>query len=333
MSEQGILACIAVRIPIKFNPVQLFQQDANVERGLVVNHMHLLLSPFPGSSSHDGSDPKYDGAVQRPIVRAVRQFLEALFGRERAEECAASLPRAYHTAEFATTPLHTAFQEALIYFNHFNKVRSYEVVNQAYLLLAISCGAAIICPDEQVGINIVIPVLIGTSLVKENVTAIFVQANYSRHYGAKIQYPVFMNMNPYTCGLFDRDVKEPPPALRMVFALASPDAAVATPIGPARQSPRSSNRTAAFTAYDIWCAGASHKTFAVIQEDEDAAIASLLKLMRNADDRSARLESQCAGGAHHATDGAPGVDETGPQGAVCGCSGHCVSAIGIKFMT
>ncbi|KAI0370060.1 hypothetical protein BV20DRAFT_315504 [Pilatotrama ljubarskyi] len=380
LSVQETLACIAVRIPIRFNPVQISEDHADVECALVADHMRLLLYagagfspiittsasepflaeaagrlmigrrwsegkaqassslakldplvatshylqsslldlgergefaaalfllyardcattfvlgrlPFPGSSSSDDcSDPgpKYDGAVHRRIV-TVCQFLEALLGTKRLEACAAGLPRMYHTVESGTTPLRTAFQEAFIYFNHFIKVRSYEVVNQAYLLLAISRGAAIICADGHIGVDIVIPVLIGTSLVKKNVTAILVQAKNSRHYGAKIQYPVFMNMNPYICGLFDRDVKEPPPVLRMVFALASPNAAVATASGPVRQSTRSSDRTAAFTAYDIWCAGASHKTFAVIQEGEDAAVASLLKLMRHAGDISARV--------------------------------------------
>ncbi len=382
MTFPRILACIAVRIPIEFNPVPLSRRDASVERDLVADHMRLLLyagagfspiittsasepllaeaacrlmisgrwsdgkaqnatsrgdldplvaithylgnslldlgergefaaallllyardcattfvlekSQLPGSSSSssssssdDGSSPEYDGAVRRRIV-TVRQFLQALLGTDGSEACAASLPLAYHTRDFATTPLRTAFQEAFIYFNHFIKAQSYEVVHQAYLLLAISRGAAIICANGHVGIDIVVPVLIGTSLKKENVTAILVQVRNSRHYGAKIKQPVFANMDPYLCGLFDRDVKEPPPVLRMVFALASPDAAVASPSVPVRKS-RHKDKTANFTAYDIWCAGASHKTFAVIEDDEDAAVAKLLKLIRNARDVSAQ---------------------------------------------
>lgn len=80
-----------------------------------------------------------------------------------------------------------------------------DVLMQAYLLLAISRGAAIIRANGHVGIDIVVPVLIGTSLKKENVTAILVQVRNSRHYGAKIKQPVFANMDPYLCGLFDRD--------------------------------------------------------------------------------------------------------------------------------
>ncbi|KAL7278890.1 hypothetical protein ACG7TL_006721 [Trametes sanguinea] len=368
MTPQQLLACIAVRIPIEFNPVTLLQrseENADVERNLVADHMRLLLyagagfspiittsasepllaeassslmipyrwsdgtgtardaasrasfDPFLAATHYVGSSPldlgergefatsllllyardrattfaveksqtpgtaslpEDDSAGQRRIV-TVRQFLEALLG-DRSKECVESLPRAYHAREFATTPLGTAFQDANIYFNHFIKVQSYDVVHQEYLLLAISRGAAIICADGHVGIDIVIPVLIGTDLKKEKITAILVQARNSRHYGARVQLPVFANMNPYTCGLFDRYVEDPPPVLRMVFALASPEAAVATPSVPERRSVRT-NRTAKFTAYDIWCAGASHETFAVIQEDEDAAVAKLLKTVRN----------------------------------------------------
>ncbi|KAI9057967.1 hypothetical protein FKP32DRAFT_1289000, partial [Trametes sanguinea] len=368
MTPQQLLACIAVRIPIEFNPVTLLQrseENANVERNLVADHMRLLLyagagfspiittsasepllaeassslmipcrwsdgtgtardaasrasfDPFLAATHYVGSSPldlgergefatsllllyardrattfaveksqtpgtsfhaEDDSAGQRRIV-TVRQFLEALLG-DRSKECVESLPRAYHAREFATTPLSTAFQDAHIYFNHFIKVQSYDVVHQEYLLLAISRGAAIICADGHVGIDIVIPVLIGTDLKKEKVTAILVQVKNSRHFGARIQLPVFANMNPYRCGVFDRYVEEPPPVLRMVFALASPEPAVASPRVPERESPRT-NKTAKFTAYDIWCAGASHETFAVIQEDEDAAVAKLLKTVRN----------------------------------------------------
>ncbi|KAJ2968729.1 hypothetical protein NUW54_g13129 [Trametes sanguinea] len=191
-------------------------------------------TPERPSDDH-GPDPKYDGAHRRRIV-TVAHFLEALLGEERYKTCAASVPCAYHTPQYATTPLDTAFRDGFIYFNHFIKAQSYELVNQQYLVLAISRGAAIICADGHVGIDIVVPVLIGTvtDLKKEKVTAIFVRAKNGPQYGTRIQRPLFQSMNPYRSGLFDRAVKEPPPVLRMVFALASPEAAVALPAVPAR---------------------------------------------------------------------------------------------------
>ncbi|KAI9066890.1 hypothetical protein FKP32DRAFT_324631 [Trametes sanguinea] len=238
-----------------------------------------LEPPYPGAPSDDHvPDPKCDGAHRRRIV-TVDHFLEALLGEERYKTCAASVPCAYHAPEYATTPLGAAFRDGFVYFNHFIKAQSYELVNQQYLVLAISRGAAIICADGHLGIDIVVPVLLGTKLKKEQVTAILVRAKNGPQYGARVQSPLLESMNPYTSGLFDRAVKEPPPVLRMVFALASPEAAVAVPAAPAPQSPRR-DKTAAFTAYDIWCAGASHEAFDVIQEDEDGAFASLLNAMR-----------------------------------------------------
>ncbi|KAI9070181.1 hypothetical protein FKP32DRAFT_1670559 [Trametes sanguinea] len=134
-----------------------------------------LRPPYPGTSSggHDADD-KYDGAHQRRIV-TVHHFLEALLGEERFKTCAHSVPGVYHTPEYANTPLSTAIQDGFIYFNHFIKVQSFDLVNQQYLVLAISRGAAIICADRHVGIDIVVPVLVGTELKKEKVTAILVQ--------------------------------------------------------------------------------------------------------------------------------------------------------------
>ena len=339
------LACIAVRIPIEFSRIQLsrmYEDDAEVERRLVADHMRLLLyagsgfspilttsgsEPFlaeaactlmwpfrnsgvdplavlsrylmqtlidlgprgeviaallllyardrattvpsntplpPGSpldkGGHPDSDPKYDGAVRRRII-TVQQFLEALLGEANLKACADGLPRTYQNAASASIPLREAFQDGFIYFNHFIKAQSYDAVNQEYLLLAISRGAAIICPDGDVGVDIVVPVLIGTALQKKKVTAILIQSRNSRHYGAHVRSPVFANMNPYRCGLFDRYVEDPPPVLRMVFALASEESAVVPP-----GTPRSRGKDghAKFTAYDIWCAGATHKTFGVI---------------------------------------------------------------------
>ncbi|TFK79479.1 hypothetical protein K466DRAFT_592374 [Polyporus arcularius HHB13444] len=228
-----------------------------------------------------GNVHEYDGAYRRRII-TVSQLLRTLFGESHFNAFAGSLPRAYQSAEASKTPLGDAFKDGFVYFNHFIKVQSFDVVNQEYLLLAISRGAAIICADNDIDIDIVVPVLIGTVLKKEKVTAILIQARNSRHYGAKVQYSVFANMNPYRCGLFASDVEDPPPVLRMVFALASKRSAVNQPSEGQRQSAQTKKpKNAKFTAYDIWCAGASQETFAVIHEDEVVYMVSLLEMLRD----------------------------------------------------
>ncbi|KAI0700802.1 hypothetical protein C8T65DRAFT_741918 [Cerioporus squamosus] len=334
------LACISVRIPIKFNPILLsnsYDPEHEVERSMVADHLRLLLytgigftpilttsaskallaeaayrtmvrkrwqrgeaealylrkglnpfkviaydlrsslldfgsgeirDPYPGESETDPSAARsdtHDGASKRRIV-TVGQFLQSLLGESHYSACAGSLPRVYKSAEDSSTWLGDAFQNGHIYFNHFIKALSSTVVNQ-----------------NPVGVDIVIPVLFGTVLAKEKATAILIHASNSRHYGAKVQYSVFANMNPYRCGLFAGDVENPPPVLRMDFALASQESTVNPPSqgqgeGQSQQTKKRNN--AKFTAYEIWCAGASHETFAVVQEDEDEDIAKVLKQLR-----------------------------------------------------
>lgn len=244
--------------------------------------------PYPGASEGDFSPDfntchRRDGAMERRIV-TVAQFLEKLLGEANFKPCADSLPRVYQSTEDSRAPLRDAFQDAFIYFNHFIEAQSRDVANQEYLLLAISRGAAIIMPNNDLGVDIIIPVLCGTVLTKEKVTAILVHTRNSRHYGAKIQLPVFANMGPYRCGLFDREVENPPPVLRLVFALASPVSAVSVSragasLGESQSSPR--EKTAKFTAYEIWCAGASPETFGSVLDGEKYDIAYLLEQMRD----------------------------------------------------
>lgn len=59
------------------------------------------------------------------------------------------------------------------------------------------------------------------------------------------------------------------PVIRMVFALASSNSAI-TVVHTAHGGSNDSGSKSRFTSYDIWCAGLSTKTFAVIRSSEDA---------------------------------------------------------------
>ncbi|KAI0712742.1 hypothetical protein C8T65DRAFT_829273 [Cerioporus squamosus] len=223
----------------------------------------------PGASpggSNDGRDKfKFDGASKRRIV-TVLQFLKTLIGESYVEMCLASYPSQVCKEEDADIPLKDAFQDAFVYFTHFIRVKSFELVNREYLLLAISRGAAVICADNHSGIDLVIPVLFGTEV-------------------------------KYRCGVFDKDVKDPRPVLRMVFALASDKAGVSTPARPPHRSQRQQEKrekeaeeeednAGMVTAYDIWFAGAFHETFAVIQRGngEEGFYKTLLETIRDSRD-------------------------------------------------
>ncbi|KAI0737728.1 hypothetical protein C8Q80DRAFT_1348147 [Daedaleopsis nitida] len=211
-------------------------------------------------------------------IITVERFLRALLGDKRVEEIGESKPTVSGRSS-SKKPLKDAFRTANVYFNHFIKVDSFKVMNQEFLLRAISRGAAIICANNFGSIDIVIPVLFGTILAKEFVSAILVQVKNSGEYSATVRRALFTTINPYACGLFDAKVTNPRPVLRVVFALASEQSAVATP--PSR-SPRGTGDR--FTVYDIWCAGAFHETFDVIHPEEEKIVRTHLLNMRDSHD-------------------------------------------------
>ncbi|KAI0691580.1 hypothetical protein C8Q76DRAFT_685638 [Earliella scabrosa] len=235
---------------------------------------------FPGESEGNVRpalpDLSADGATERRII-TVSQFLKALMGSSHFTKVEESLPRVALSSADGKVPLKTAFADGFIYFTHFIPVENVEMVNQEYLFLALSRGAAIICQHNETAMDIITPVLIGNVMKKENVTGIFYQIKNNRTVSHKVQEHLFLAIDPYERGIFDANVENPPPIIRMVFALAPKTSSVSTP-DPAEQS------VDAFTAYDIWCAGALHDTFDVIAQDEEDAFAELLLAIRNLSD-------------------------------------------------
>ncbi|KAJ6572585.1 hypothetical protein B0H10DRAFT_1839359 [Mycena sp. CBHHK59/15] len=177
------------------------------------------------------------------------------------------------------TPLGTAFKDSYVWFNHFVKVDDFKVLNQEYLRHLVARGAAVICANNQQGIDILIPVIMGPLLRQDHITAIFFQIKNSLSYGANILPALFDVMHPIkVVGLF-KETTDLLPVVRIVFALASNQSCVQYRNPPSRPSLR--HPGAEYTAYDIWCAGATHETFPVIPENQDAIYASLLQRSLN----------------------------------------------------
>ncbi|RPD68653.1 hypothetical protein L226DRAFT_617371 [Lentinus tigrinus ALCF2SS1-7] len=231
------------------------------------------------SSAEDEETFKSDGGRKQRIVPMLG-FLRALIGPQYLGECLESLPTTFLEADEHKF-LKDAFADGYMYFNHFIKISSIDILTPEILLLAISRGAAFICADGQNGYDLVIPFLIGRKLMKDKVSAIFIQVKNSRTYRATPRAHLFNAMNPRQCGLFRKDNQSPPPVLRMVFALASDTSLVTKRPQGEKHSSRTTTRASNFTAYDIWFAGADRTTFKVIQNaDEEKAVQTILSTMR-----------------------------------------------------
>ena len=253
------------------------------DRGEVVAALLLLLArdkaiqdhstPNPGGEPPNGKSPlnfKYDGVTKGRIV-TVPEFLDALVPPN--SPVGGRMPTCYSSNHSPSTPLASAFGKGHIYFNDFIKVHNFQMVNRDNLCRLFCHGAAIICANNQHGIDILIPVLMGIILRPEFMSGSFFQIKNDGSFTDNVDIALFTLMNPFHVGLFskaDENLPALPPVLRIVLALASKKSGVTGPQIRVRRSTRlkSKKKKTEFTAYDIWIAGVSSQSFGVIPDEE-----------------------------------------------------------------
>lgn len=202
---------------------------------------------------------KCDGLIKERVT-TVPNFLRALLTRDVCD----MLPTTCRTTSDEKA-LEKTFADSFIYFNHFLKVEDYAVISQDHLWYIMSRGAAVICKNNQRGIDLLIPMVMGRTLQPKTMTAILVQVKNDLSFQTRPSVSLFENMSPLALGLF-KNSEESLPVVRLVFALASEESKVVTLSGSAdvRRSERVKT-TKGYTAYDIWCAGIHEDTFNVIK--------------------------------------------------------------------
>ncbi|KAI0310330.1 hypothetical protein OF83DRAFT_1288185 [Amylostereum chailletii] len=248
------------------------------DRGEVIAALILLLARDRASNAicldlvpKVGLDD--DGFLMHRVI-TVPEFLAALLKINVLDD----MPARYAKTQVddRDRPLRDTFQEGYIWFNHYVKIHDLNVLSEEYLVRLIVRGAAAICANNQRGADIIIPVLFGTTLHPDSVSAIIVQVKNDASFSTSLKEYLFKAMDPFQLGVFSdtsKNQSKAKPIIRMVFALASSKSGILRP----SSEPVPDD----FTAYDIWCAGASHKTFVPIYPQETAAYDSLLARLRN----------------------------------------------------
>ena len=208
-----------------------------------------------------------------PAVVKLVDFMKQLLGDNWSSNVATSMPSRLKPDEEAKK-FEETFKDAVVYFNQFYKVYGKGVINRRVLWMAVARGTAIMCMDNQPGVDLIVPFLMRDEEVgRELVSAILIQVKNDASYGSTPHQDLFISMNPHFINVFDRDETETPPIVRMVFALASPKPGVKVTGLPSRRqaprkvAPKKASRSPAFTSYDVWCARASRDTFPVISSD------------------------------------------------------------------
>jgi hypothetical protein len=201
----------------------------------------------------------------------VADFMEALLPPSDYDTLRHSGPTFWRAEE--DRPFEEMFQGYGMWFNHVIKVEESEMISALNLWKFVTRGAMVLCSNNQEGIDIILPVCdTKRELSRHSVTAILIQVKNAKRYKKDINKTSFDGMDPLNLGIFPQNPPDAPlatdiplipkPVIRLVFALASPEAGVVF-----RQRAERRNHPDPFTAFDIWLAGLSASTFRQVDED------------------------------------------------------------------
>jgi hypothetical protein len=196
---------------------------------------------------------------------SVAEFMRALLPQSAYDILRTSKPTFWRKGQ--NIRFDKTFKDYCLWFNHVIKVEDSNVIRAEFLWKYVTRGAMIICKDNQYGVDIVLPVCQKRgNLSCHTVTAIYIQVKTAEAYKLKVNNTLFDAMDPRVLGLHSID---PPPIIRIVFALGSSQAGVRFPTL-RKRSPRRASNGDKFTAFDVWCAGLSTETFRQIGNDLDS---------------------------------------------------------------
>jgi len=208
---------------------------------------------------------------------SVAGFMEALLPESKYNDLVESTPTFWRTTDDREMTFGAMFKDYGMWFNHIIRIEKHEMISINHLWKFITRGAMILCATNQENIDIILPVCHTTrNLGPDSVTAIIIQVKNAEDFGRKYNKSLYDGMDSAvtstifsesksTTGAPERKEVTPKPVIRLVFALASPEPAVA--IRPGAEVKCHETDHDAFTTFDIWLAGLSEETFKRIGAD------------------------------------------------------------------
>ncbi len=215
----------------------------------------LVLALF--TMARDATIPSvlsYPWTKKIPITHVLHLF-SYLFTDDTYARIASAFPSRIVTGH---SPLQffIAFANAILSYNHVIKTHQWKILNRHLLLGFIARAAAILCANNQLGVDMVYPYLYYDDvLCVWNVGFILVQVKNDPSYTDEPKAKLFDLMDPFALGLFEKN-QPTVPIIRMVFALAATKASV-TQVLYGQDTEETCSVEDRFTSYDFWCAGIS----------------------------------------------------------------------------
>ena len=184
------------------------------------------------------------------------------------------------------------FNDSYVYVTHFIKVYDYSVLKDAFIMALAARGAAILCADNQAGVDMILPVVYKDQMLsRTNMTVIMIQSKNDVKFSTTPHRYLFHLMNPFTLGIFNKS-HDFRPVIRMVYALAAHKPIVQVmergrppserafkdkDKGKSKGKSRGRSFIPSFTSFDIWCGHTSSSTFGAIRPEDDETYRELLK--------------------------------------------------------
>jgi hypothetical protein len=202
---------------------------------------------------------------------SVSAFMKALLPPAEYDTLLKRRPTFWRTKD--DKPFEETFEDYGMWFNHVIKVEDNKMISADHLWQFVTRGAMVLLSNNQAYVDIVLPVCdTKQTLSRDSMTAILIRVKNAEHFEKNIQETLFDMMSPFDLGMFPEEgspttvTVTPKPVIRLVLALASPEAGVVFREQPERTKSR---RDTSFTAFDIWLAGLSTATYGKIGDASD----------------------------------------------------------------
>ncbi|KAG6808839.1 hypothetical protein H0H92_002626 [Tricholoma furcatifolium] len=189
----------------------------------------------------------------------------------------------------------TLFSKAKMNFNHFIKIDEFAAAKNRFLSAALLRSAALLCPKNSSGVDVVIPFLLDDTSTHNRIGVILLQSEADPSYTSKPRPYLFDAMDPLRKGLITPG--DPPiPVIRIVFALSTKCGRFLRRTDDGSQSE--------YTAFDYWCAGINGNVFRSVRSREEEAWGYFLSIsgwqyVYGSDSHQLRRSQNPLSGAHH----------------------------------
>ncbi|KAF8508554.1 hypothetical protein JB92DRAFT_2952479 [Gautieria morchelliformis] len=181
--------------------------------------------------------------------------------------------------------LKEAFKDSWTHCTHFVKVTDHKVVNRKFLMRLMARGAGVLCADNQLEIDAIIPVCYkGKELVTENITVIAIRCRNAVPLH-KPRDAIFTSMDPNHAGIFDKDHPGDIPIIKLVLSIATNTPVLTCPPWKRSAKTRSQSKDVPLSQqhFRFFAAGMSHEVFRPIQEEDEGVWRELLSCSDVAD--------------------------------------------------